>query len=72
MNITQHPGSDLSLKQLEKEKAQIIEFNKKISKPGYKFKDSIKPNYPKYLDPLIKMKTEELKAKEKHTQLKLF
>jgi CRISPR/Cas system-associated protein Cas5 (RAMP superfamily) len=64
VDITQHPGYDLTLKQLEKEKAQIIEFNKKLSKPGYKFKDSIKPNYPKYLDQLIKMKQD--------TQLKLF
>lgn len=65
MDLTKHPGFDLSLKQLEKERINIIEFNKRISKPCYRFKDSIKPNYPKYLNELIRIKKEGL-------QLKLF
>lgn len=64
MNILQHPGIDLSLKQLEKERGRIIKFNKRISKPGYKFKSTIKPNYPKYLNDLIELK--------QSGQLKLF
>lgn len=60
MNLTKHPGFDLSLKQLLKEKEKIIEFNKRVSKPGYKFSHSIKPTYPKYLDTLIKIKKEGL------------
>ena len=65
MNITHISESDLTLKQLYKEREKIIEFNKKLSAPGYKFKNSIKPHYPRYLDALIETKKNGL-------QLKLF
>lgn len=56
MDITQHPAFDLSLERLLKEQEMIKKFNARISKKSYKFKNSIKPHYPQYLDDLIDFK----------------
>lgn len=42
-DILSHPGMDLNLKQLMKIKGDIERFNRKVSSPGYKFQNTIKP-----------------------------
>lgn len=41
--ILGHPAMELSLKQLMKIKGDIERFNRKVSSPGYKFQNTIKP-----------------------------
>lgn len=66
IDLKQHPHYNIPLNKLIQERNRIIEFNKRISKKDYKFKSTIKPNYPKYLDLMIELK------KNDAIQLKLF
>jgi len=55
-DIITHPCFNLSLKKLYQERERTIEFNNRISLPGYKFKKDIKPNGTTGIDRIIERK----------------